>query len=68
MTDATSSSQNLCAILCKELIESKCRMENLIMGALCEFSMKVGQLLHEAFSLNMAKEGQQECSLLLVSL
>ena len=68
MTDAASGSQNIRAILREELIESKCRMENLIAGALCEFLMKLGRLLHEAFSLNMAKEGQKERSLLLVSL
>jgi hypothetical protein len=43
ITDATSSSQNFQAILRKELIESECRMENLIARALREFSMKVGQ-------------------------
>ena len=68
MTDAASGSQNIRAMLREELIESECRMENLIAGALREFSMKVGRLLHEAFSLNMAKEGHKERSLLLVSL
>jgi len=67
-TGSTPRPPNFRSILREELIESECRMENLIAGALREFSMKVGRLLHEAFSLNMAKEGHKERSLLLVSL
>jgi len=56
------------AFLREELIVSESRMETLISSTLREFSMKVGRILHDAFSLNLVKEGQKERALLLVSL
>jgi hypothetical protein len=43
-------------------------METLISSTFREFSMKVGRILHDAFTLNLVKEGQKERALLLVSL
>ena len=63
-----SSTSEFRAILREELIVSESRMETLISLTLREFSMKVGRILHDAFSLNLVKEGQKERALLLVSL
>ncbi len=64
----TPSTSEFRAILREELIVSESRMETLISSTLREFSMKVGRILHDAFSLNLVKEGQKERALLLVSL
>jgi hypothetical protein len=62
-----ASTSEFKAILREELIVSESHMETLI-SILREFSMKAGRILHDAFALNLVKEGYKERSILLVSL